>query len=114
MRALSLLMALSALTVVAVPLAGAAQCIPCEPVNNVCKKVLKVDCLASASEPTPAPAAASSAEPAQCSGGICDTINRLCGNCIPEAEAQDGRCMGAACDAINRVCDRAFGVSCVG
>lgn len=109
MRALPLLMAFSAVTVLAVPLSAAAQCIPCEPVNNVCRKVLHVDCLASVSSPAPAPATASAAP---CAGGACDTLNDLCGDCLPAA-AQESRCMLEACAAVDSACQRVLHTRCL-
>jgi hypothetical protein len=104
MRSLTLLMAFSALTVIAVPMAAAAaQCVPCEPVNDVCRRVLKADCLASGSKAPAAPSTAVVAASVQpCSGGLCDTINAVCHDCIP-AESQ-ARCMGEPCDLVNRFC----------
>jgi hypothetical protein len=54
--------------------------------------------------------AALAAETADCSGGICDTINKICGNCIPSVEAQ---CAHEACEAVNRVCMKHFQVECL-
>lgn len=54
--------------------------------------------------------AALAAEAAPCSGGLCDVINKVCGNCIPMASAD---CPGELCDVINVVCWVAFGEMCV-
>ena len=62
------------------------------------------------------PSGVPSADP-DCSGGICDTINRLCGGCIPSDQptmtTEGERCMPSPCEAINRVCRKAFDVDCV-
>lgn len=62
-----------------------------------------------------APAALVADDDARCSGGICDTINRLCRNCIPHADAAapDARCASEICEAVNRVCRKHFDVDCV-
>ena len=99
---LAIVVALTAVSVAAVPLVSAADCIPCGPVNNVCRKAFHVDCLASDQfGSVGSPAAGIPVVPAVHLPAA-----------VPD-EAADVRCAGLPCDVINLVCEVALGGPCV-
>ena len=69
---------------------------PCDEINYVCEQVFGAMCLGFAS---PSPAGT------ECTGyWLCDTLNDICGGCIPAARTEGVACEGPVCDAVNEAC----------